>query len=79
MAPTTKLLAALAFLLLTQLPSTTAQGSTQTCILRAGEYVMDVTALASTQFPLEYDSPDGHKYRAVLCGATPVLADSCKV
>ncbi len=78
MAPTTKLLAALALLLLIQLPST-AQGSTQTCILRAGEYIMDVTALASTQFPLEYDSPDGHKYRAVLCGATPVLADSCKV
>lgn len=57
-----------------------AEGPTKTCIVRVGEYVMDLTPLASTQFPLECASPDGrHVYRAVLCGATSVLADSCKV
>lgn len=68
-------------LLLLLLPGApTAAEATKTCIVRVGQYLMDLTPLASTQFPLEYESPDGrHTYRATLCGATSVLADSCKV
>lgn len=62
------------------LAPTAAAEPTKTCVIRVGDHVMDLTPLASTQFPLEYASPDGrHTYRATLCGATPVLADSCKV
>lgn len=57
-----------------------ASSTSKTCIVRVGDYSMDLTPLASTQFPLEYASPDGrHTYRAALCGATDVLAESCKV
>ena len=62
------------------IPAAAADASSKTCIVRVGDYSMDLTSLASTQFPLEYASPDGrHTYRAALCGATNVLAESCKV
>lgn len=52
----------------------------KTCIIRVGDHTMDLTPLTSTQFPLEYQSPDGrHTYRATLCGAAPVQGDACKV
>lgn len=77
---TGSLLLPLLLVLLAGAVTTTTAESTKACIIRIGDHVMDLTPLASTQWPLEYDSPDGrHTYRAAVCGAASVLGDSCKV